>query len=53
MFSGADAATLGWVRALMWCGFAAATIALAGRGFRTRPEPATAGTHPVLSGEER
>jgi membrane protease YdiL (CAAX protease family) len=34
-----DAAVEGWIRAGVWCVFAVATVALAGRGFRTRPVP--------------
>jgi membrane protease YdiL (CAAX protease family) len=34
-----DAAVLGWIRAGVWCVFAAATVALAGTAFRARPAP--------------
>ncbi len=36
MFTGADAITLGWVRAGIWCLFAAIVIVAAGRSFRSR-----------------
>jgi hypothetical protein len=35
MFSGADADTLGWIRAGIWVLAALVVIALAGRSFRT------------------
>jgi hypothetical protein len=34
-----DAAVEGWIRAGVWCVFAVATVALAGRDFRGRPAP--------------
>jgi hypothetical protein len=32
-----DAAVEGWIRALVWCGYAAATDVLCGPAFRARP----------------
>lgn len=35
-FEGGDAVVNGWIRALMWCLFAAVVVLVAGRSFRTR-----------------
>jgi membrane protease YdiL (CAAX protease family) len=43
MFTGQDAATLGWIRAGVWCLFAVAALIIGGRRFWTHPpqRPAT------------
>jgi membrane protease YdiL (CAAX protease family) len=51
MFSGQDAATLGWIRAGVWCLFAVAALIIGGRRFWTQA-PQEAAT-PVTGAEVR